>query len=79
MDKLHIVEEKLGILISRAHEKIEKLDNGEGLDLQTITDVRSNLNDVNTLLTDIVDSYDSEIINGINDVFDSLKYMRSPI
>lgn len=75
MDKLDIVEEKLGILISRADEKIEKLDNGEGLDLQTITELRSNLDDVNTLLTDIVDSYDSEIINGINDGFDSLKYI----
>ena len=75
MEKLDKVEEKLDILISRADEEIEKLENGEGLDLQTLTDLRSNLNDVNTLITDVVDSYDSEIINGINDGFDSIRYI----
>lgn len=75
MDKLDKVEEKLDILISRADEKIEKLNNGEGLDLQTLTDLRSNINDVNTLISDMVDSYDSEIINGIDDGFDSIRYI----
>ena len=75
IEKLDRVEEKLDILISRADNKIEKLENGEGLDLQTLTDLRSNLNDANTLITDVVDSYDSEIINGINDGFNSLRYI----
>lgn len=75
MDKLDKVEEKLEILISRADEKIGNLENGEELDLQTLTDLRNNLRDVNTLITDVVDSYDSEIINGINDGFDSIQYI----
>lgn len=77
MDKLDDVEEKLDILISRTDEKIQDLEDGKGFDLQTLTDLRSCLKDVNTLISDIIDSYDSEIMNGINDGFDSIKYILS--
>ena len=79
MDKLSNVEEKLNIIIARANEKIEELDNGEGLDLQTLTDLRSNINDINTLVSDVLDSYDSEIINGIDDGFNSIRYILNVI
>ena len=71
------VEEKLDILISRTDEKIQDLEDGKGLDLKTLTDLRSCLKDVNTLISDVIDSYDSEIMNGINDGFDSIKYILS--
>lgn len=74
-DKLYKIEEKLDIIISRADEEIDKLNNGEGLDVQTLTDLRSNINDVNTLISDVIDIYDSEIINGIDDGFTSIKYI----
>lgn len=77
MDKLDDVEEKLDILISRTDEKIQDLEDGKGLDLKTLTDLRSCLKDVNTLISDVIDSYDSEIMNGINDGFDSIKYILS--
>lgn len=75
MDRLDDAEEKLDTLISRTDEKIKDLENGEGLDLQTLTDLRSNLDDVNTLLGNILDSYDSEIIDGISDGLNSTKYI----
>lgn len=43
MDKLDDVEEKLDILISRTDEKIQDLEDGKGLDLQTLTDLRLSL------------------------------------
>lgn len=73
IDKLDKAEEKLDIVISRADEEIEKLENGEKPDIQVLKDLKSNVDDVNTLLTDVLDSYDSEIISGINDGFDTIK------
>ena len=78
-DKLYKIEEKLDIIISRADEEIDKLNNGEGIDVQTLTDLRSNISDVNTLVSDVINSYDSEIINGIDDGFTSIRYILNII
>lgn len=73
IDKLNKTDEKLGILIKKCDEKIEKLQNGEGLDTQTLTDTREVVDEVHTLVSDVIDSYDSEIVNGIEDGFDSVR------
>ena len=75
INRLDEAEEKLDTLISRTDEKIKDLENGESLDLQTLTDLRSNIDDINTLLANVLDSYDSEIIDGINDGLNSIKYI----
>lgn len=72
-DKLDKTDEKLGILIKKCDEKIEKLQNGEGLDTKTLTDTREIVDEAHTLVSDVIDSYDSEIVNGIQDGFDSVR------
>lgn len=77
MKRLDDLEDKLDILISRTDEEIKNLENGKKLDLQTLTDLRDCLKDINTLMSNIIDSYDSEIMNGINDGFNSMKSILS--
>lgn len=77
MQRLDDLEDKLDILISRTDEEIKNLENGKKLDLQTLTDLRDCLKDINTLMSNIIDSYDSEIMNGINDGFNSMKSILS--
>lgn len=72
-EKLDKTDEKLGILIKKCDEKIEKIQNGEGLDTQVLTDTREIVDEVHTLVSDVVGSYDSEIVNGIDDGFDSVR------
>lgn len=73
IDRLDIIDERLDILIDRVDEEIKKLDNGEKLDIQNITDTRKVLDDAHTLVSNILDIYDSEIIPTINNGFDSIK------
>ena len=73
IDRLDIIDERLGILIDRTDEEITKLDNGEKLNTQNLTDTRKVLDDVHTLVSNILDSYDSEIIPTINNGFNSIR------
>jgi len=73
IDKLDVAYEKLGILINRVDEESTKLDNGEGLDIQTLTDTIKVIDDVHTLVADTTDSYDSEIVPAVERGFDSIK------
>lgn len=75
--RLDDLEDKLDILISRTDEEIKNLENGKELNLQTLTDLRDCLKEINTLMSNIIDSYDSEIMNGINDGFSSMKAILS--
>lgn len=77
MQRLDDLEDKLDILISRTDEEIKNLENGKELNLQTLTDLRDCLKEINTLMSNIIDSYDSEIMNGINDGFSSMKAILS--
>lgn len=61
IDKLDTIDEKLDILISRTDDQIDKLDNGEGLDTQTLKDTIIVIDQVHTLVADILDSYDSQM------------------
>lgn len=73
IDRLDIINERLDILINRVDEDIRKLDNGEKLDTQNLTDTRKVLDDAHTLVSNILDSYDSEIVPTINNGFDSIR------
>ncbi|AWK49751.1 YhgE/Pip domain-containing protein [Clostridium beijerinckii] len=73
IDRLDIIDERLNMLINRIDEEITKLDNGEKLNTQNLTDTRKVLDDAHTLVSNIVDSYDSEIMPAINSSFDSIR------
>ena len=73
IDRLDTIGERLDILIDRADEKINKLNNGERLQTQNIADTRKILDDTHTLVSDILDRYDSEIIPTINNGLDSVR------
>lgn len=73
IDRLDTIDERLEVLINRADEKIAKLDNGERLQTQNLTDTRKVLADTHTLVSDLLDSYDSEIIPTINSGLDSAR------
>ena len=73
IDKLDVAYDKLGILIDRVDEESTKLDNGEGLDTQTLKDTIKVIDDVHTLVADTTDSYDSEIVPAVNSGFKSIQ------
>lgn len=73
IDRLDTINERLDVLINRTDEKIAKLDNGERLHTQNLTDTRKVLDDAHTLVSDILDHYDSEIIPTINNSLDSAR------
>ena len=73
IDRLDTIDEQLDILINRTNEDITKLDNGEKLNTQNLTDTRKVLDDAHTLVSNILDKYDSEIIPTINNGFDSIR------
>lgn len=75
IERLDDAEEKLDLLITRSNEKIEEIDNGTGLDLEVLTTLRSNIDDIDKIIGDVVSSYDSEIIDGIDDGLKSIKYI----
>ena len=73
IDRLDFIDERLDVLIDRTDEKIAKLDNGERLHTQNLTDTRKVLADAHTLVSEILDRYDSEIIPTINNGLDSAR------
>ena len=74
IDRLDTVNENLDRLINRFNEDLDKLGNGEKLlDTQEFTDTRKILDDAHTLVADIIDNYDSEIIPTIDKSFDSMR------
>ena len=73
IDRLDTIDEKIDILINRTDEKIIKLDNGEKLNTQNLTDTRKVLDDAHTLISNILDSYDSQMVPTINSGFESIR------
>lgn len=63
-DKLNTIEDKLQIVIDKSDEEIDKIDN-EGLNMQTLKDTIKVVDEVHELVSDITDSYDSEIASGV--------------
>jgi YhgE/Pip-like protein len=73
IDKLDTIDEKLDILINRTDDEIDKLENGEGLDTQTLKDTIVVTDQVHTLVADILNVYDSEIVSSVENGFDSIR------
>jgi YhgE/Pip-like protein len=73
IDKLNTIEDKLQIVINKCDEETEKLDNGEGLNTQTLKDMIEVIDEVHALVADTIDSYDSEIVPSIDKGFDSIR------
>jgi YhgE/Pip-like protein len=71
--RLDTIDERIDVLIDRADEKLDKLNHGERLQTQNLTDTRKVLDDAHTLVSDILDNYDSEIIPTINNGLDSAR------
>lgn len=63
-DKLSTIQDKLQIVIDKSDEELDKI-NKEGLDTQTLKDIIKVVDEVHTLVADILDSYDSEIVAGV--------------
>lgn len=74
IDRLDTAEENLDKLINRINGDLDKLNHGDNpLDTQNLTDTIKILDDVHTLVSNITDSYDSEIVPTINKGFDSMR------
>ena len=73
IDKLDIIDEKLDIVINKTDDELTKLENGEKLDTQTLRDMIKVIDEVHTLVADITDSYDSEIVPAVTNGFDSIR------
>lgn len=73
IDRLDIIDDRLNVITQRVDNEIEKLDNGGKLDTQDITDIRKLLDDVHTLVSDILDDYDSKLVPTIEEGFNSIR------
>ncbi|MGN0144015.1 MAG: YhgE/Pip family protein [Clostridium sp.] len=71
--RLDTIDERLTVVIDRIEDKIEDVDNGDGIDTQFLTDTRNLLNDVHGLVSDIIDDYSVDVINDINDEIDLIR------
>ncbi|EKQ50221.1 MULTISPECIES: YhgE/Pip domain-containing protein [unclassified Clostridium] len=74
IDRLDTVDDNLDKLLNRINGDLDKLNNGEKLlDTQNLTDTRKVLDDAHTLISNITDSYDSEITPTVDKGFDSMR------
>lgn len=70
INRLDFIEDKLNILSNRIDADLDDIENGKKLDTQSLTDTRKVVDEMHTLLSDLIDSYDSEIVNGVSKTFD---------
>jgi putative membrane protein len=63
-DKLSTIEDKLQIVVDKSDEELNKIDN-KGLDTQTLKDTIIVVDELHSAVADITDSYDSEIVSGV--------------
>lgn len=70
--KLQTIQDKLQIVIDKCDEKLDKIDN-EGLDTQSLKDLIQVVDEVHTAVADIIDSYDSEIVSGVEKTINSTR------
>lgn len=68
-DKIVIVNEKIDIVVGRMDEQITKLENGEKIDIQVITDIRGLLDDSHNSLNELISIYDSDLKPTIKQIF----------
>ena len=72
IDKLDTIEDKLQIVADKSDEEIKKIDN-EGLNVQTLKDIIKVVDEVHSLVADITDNYDSEIVPGVEKSINSTR------
>ncbi len=74
IDRFDAIDDNLDKLIDRINGDLDKLNNGGNpIDTQNLTDTIKVLNDAHALISNITDSYDSEIVTTINKGFDSMR------
>lgn len=73
IDKLDLLSDRLETVKGRVDEEIDDLNNGKELDTQAITDMKNIIDDIHKQVTEITDSYDSEIVPAIEEGFSSMK------
>ncbi len=72
IDKLDTIEDKLQIVADKSDEEIKKIDN-DGLNVQTLKDIMKVVDEVHSLVADITDNYDSEIVPGVEKSINSTR------
>lgn len=73
IDRLDTIDDNLDKLIDRINTDIKKLDKGDNpLDTQDLKDTIKVIDDAHTLVSNILDDYDSKIVPTINKGFDSM-------
>ncbi|WP_017211762.1 YhgE/Pip domain-containing protein [Clostridium beijerinckii] len=72
IDKLDTIEDKLQIVVDKSDEEIKKIDN-DGLNVQTLKDIIKVVDEVHSLVADITDNYDSEIVPGVEKSINSTR------
>lgn len=74
IDRLNTVDDNLDKFINRINGDLDKLNHGENpLDTQNLTDTIKVLEDAHSLVSDILDNYDSQIVPTIDKGFDSMR------
>lgn len=72
IDKLDTIEDKLQIIADKSDEEVKKIDN-EGLNVQTLKDIIKVVDEVHSLVANITDNYDSEIVSGVEKSINSTR------
>lgn len=74
IDRLDTAQDNIDKFINRINGDLDKLNQGKNpLDTQNLTDTIKILDDAHTLVSNITDSYDSEIVPTIDKGFDSMR------
>ncbi|AJG97511.1 phage infection protein [Clostridium beijerinckii] len=72
IDKLDTIENKLQMVADKSDEEVKKIDN-DGLNVQTLKDIIKVVDEVHSLVADITDNYDSEIVPGVEKSINSTR------
>ncbi|WP_026885493.1 YhgE/Pip domain-containing protein [Clostridium beijerinckii] len=72
IDKLDTIEDKLQVVADKSDEEVKKIDN-DGLNIQTLKDIIKVVDEVHSLVANITDNYDSEIVTGVEKSINSTR------
>ncbi len=72
IDKLDTIEDKLQIVADKSDEEVKKIDN-DGLNVQTLKDIIEVVDEVHSLVANITDNYDSQIVPGVEKSINSTR------
>ena len=72
-NRLNTIDDKLEIIRDRINERIENIENGEGIDTQFLSDTVILINNVHDIVVDIIDDYSIDFVNNINSEIDIIR------